>query len=92
MEHVKMMADFFHMSIEEADVSESLEQAIDYIVHIHLADSNRLLPGYGHTNFKPGFNILSKAGYKKFMALECRIQGDPDIELPECVAYLKGLI
>jgi sugar phosphate isomerase/epimerase len=91
-EHIKIMADFFHMNIEEADIAKSIEDAGSYIMHVHLADSNRLLPGYGHTDFKSGFNALKKINYRNFMALECRIPGDPDIELPKCVKYLKSLI
>ncbi|MEM2936505.1 MAG: sugar phosphate isomerase/epimerase, partial [Candidatus Bathyarchaeia archaeon] len=91
-EHVKIMADFFHMSIEEADIPASIKKAADYIVHVHLADSNRLLPGHGHTDFKRGFAALKKIGYRNFMALECGIPGDPEIELPKCVKYLKQLI
>jgi len=90
-EHVKMMADFFHMSIEEADIPSSLEKAADFIVHIHLADSNRLLPGYGHTDFQSGFATLKRKGYKHFMALECGIPGDPKIDLPKCAKYLEQL-
>ena len=73
MDYVRMMADFFHMNIEEADISSSIEDAADFIVHIHLADSNRLLPGYGHTDFKMPFKALKGVGYKNFMALECRL-------------------
>lgn len=91
-EHIKIMADFFHMNIEEADIARSIEAADGYIMHIHLADSNRLLPGYGHIDFKSGFDALKKIGYRNFMALECGIPGDPDVELPKCVKYLKSLI
>ncbi|RLI23904.1 sugar phosphate isomerase/epimerase [Candidatus Bathyarchaeota archaeon] len=91
-EHVKIMADFFHMNIEEASIPKSIEDADGYIFHVHLADSNRLLPGYGHTDFKSGFAALKKIGYRNFMTLECGIPGDPDVELPKCVSYLKSLI
>ncbi|MFQ6095836.1 MAG: sugar phosphate isomerase/epimerase family protein [Candidatus Bathyarchaeia archaeon] len=91
-EHVKIMADFFHMNIEEADIPLSLEKTKDYIVHVHLADSNRLLPGHGHTDFKSGLAALKRTGYKYFMALECGIPGDPEVELPKCVNYLRQLI
>ncbi|MEM1581621.1 MAG: sugar phosphate isomerase/epimerase [Candidatus Bathyarchaeia archaeon] len=90
-EHIKIMADFFHMNIEEADIPKSIEKAGGYIMHVHLADSNRLLPGYGHTDFKSGFLSLKKIGYKNFMALECGIPGNPEEELPKCVKYLRSL-
>jgi len=91
-EHVKIMGDLFHMSLEEADMPSSLEKAADYIRHIHLADSNRLPPGQGHTDFKSAFKALEKVRYKNFMALECRILGDPHEELPKSVRYLKRFI
>ena len=50
--NVQIMADFFHMSIEEQNIVESIETAGSFIRHVHLADSTRLLPGYGHTDFK----------------------------------------
>ena len=92
MDHVKMMADFFHMNIEEANIPSSLEAAADFLVHVHLADSNRVLPGYGHMDFKEPFEALKRIGYKNFMALECRIPGNPEIELPKCVRYLKRFL
>ncbi len=91
-EHVRLMADFFHMNIEEVDIPASLRKAGGYIVHIHLADSNRQLPRYGHTDFRSGFKVLRDSGYRNFMALECGIPGDPNKTLPECVTYLKQLL
>jgi len=90
LESVKIMADFFHMSIEEEDIARSLVEAGDAVFHIHLADSTRQLPGYGHTDFKSGFAALKKIGFDKFMALECGIPGDPEVELPKTVKYLKS--
>lgn len=75
---IRVMADSFHMSIEEARIDETIEKGKDFIHHIHLADSNRLLPGYGHTDFKPGFTALKEIGYRKYMALECRIHGSAE--------------
>ena len=49
--NVAIMADFFHMSLEERNIPESIEAAGEYIRHVHLADSTRELPGYGHTDF-----------------------------------------
>lgn len=88
-EYVKIMADFFHMNIEEAQIPEAIERAGDWIAHVHLADSNRLLPGWGHTDFKSGFEALRKIGYQKFMALECGVPGNPEETLPKSAQYLR---
>lgn len=85
---LKLMADFFHMNIEESNISDALAQASKHIVHVHLADSNRQLPGYGHTDFTPIKTLLSK-GYDKYFSLECRISGDPLEELRKFVKYIS---
>jgi len=90
--YVKMMADFFHMNIEESNIGESIIRTGRYLANIHLADSNRLLPGYGHTDFLPGFKALKKIGYQGYLSLECGIPGKKEEELPKCVSYLKGII
>ncbi|MFQ3610817.1 MAG: sugar phosphate isomerase/epimerase [Fimbriimonadales bacterium] len=90
--HIKLMADFFHMSIEEANIPEAIQRAGAWIAHVHLADSNRLLPGQGHTDFATGFQALSAVGYTGYMALECGIAGEPTEALPRTANFLRGLI
>jgi len=88
-ENVKIMADTCELNIEEESITESIERAGEYIYHVHLSDNNRLLPGYGHIDFKSIFKSLKKIGYKRYMALECAVPGKPEEELPKCVKYLK---
>jgi sugar phosphate isomerase/epimerase len=88
--NLKIMADFFHMSIEEADIADAIRRAGAWIAHVHLADSNRLLPGQGHTDFKSGFAALKEIGYTGYMALECGIAGDPLVELPKAAEFLRA--
>ena len=75
-QNIKVLADFFHMSIEEQDISASIMETGKYIYHVHLADSNRLLPGFGHTDFRAGFEALKSIGYKNYMALEAGFPGE----------------
>lgn len=88
-DHLRIMVDFFHMSLEEISIAQSIETAGSYIQHVHLADSSRLLPGYGHLDFVSAFSALKSVGYQGYMALECAAPRDPDIELPKCVEYLR---
>lgn len=87
---VKIMADFFHMNIEEAVIADSIRQNGEYIAHVHLADSQRWLPGYGHTDFKAGFAALAEVGFEGYMALECRVPGPPEEDLPRCAEFLRS--
>lgn len=86
---VAVMADFFHMNIEEADIPASIRASAEHIVYVHVADSNRLQPGLGHLDFQPGFAALKEIGYDGYLGIECRVQGDYDEAMRTTVSYLK---
>jgi len=86
---VGVLADFFHMNIEEADIGKSIASAASWIRHVQLADSNRCLPGQGHLDFRPGFRALVQGGYQGFMALECRAHPPLEETLTRCVQFVQ---
>jgi sugar phosphate isomerase/epimerase len=86
---VKIVADTFHMNIEEADIAISLVSEAEYIGHVHLADSNRLLPGHGHISFVEPFRTLREIDFDGWLTLECAVPGEPDETLPSAVQFLK---
>ncbi len=89
-EGCRIMADFFHMSIEEDTIPGALEQyAADYVSHIHLADSNRATPGHGHTDFGAAFTVLEQMGWEGYMALECSTRGDHEQDLRRAARLLR---
>ncbi|MFP5115927.1 sugar phosphate isomerase/epimerase family protein [Bacillaceae bacterium C204] len=90
--HVKILADFFHMNTEEANISESILATGNLIGHVHLADSNRLMPGQGHIDFESSFNTLQKIGFNQFMSIECEISGDPEQSYLDSAAFLQSFI
>jgi D-psicose/D-tagatose/L-ribulose 3-epimerase len=79
--NVGIMADAFHMSIEERNIGASLRLVADKLVHIHIADNTREPPGYGSTDFKEILCVLRDIGYKGSLAMEyvCRF-ADPHID------------
>jgi sugar phosphate isomerase/epimerase len=87
---VKVMGDLFHMNIEEDDLGETVRRAGGYLAHVHLADSNRLQPGAGHTDFAGAFGALRDTGFDGYMAMECGIRGDAEEVLPEVVTRLRS--
>ncbi|MCI5700545.1 MAG: sugar phosphate isomerase/epimerase [Lachnospiraceae bacterium] len=90
LEHVKIMADFFHMSIEEQDIKKSLIKWADLIGHVHIADSHRYQPGDGHTDFVHGFEGLKEIGFDGIMAFECRVLGEDQENLyKQSVGYIR---
>lgn len=90
-EDVGVMADLFHMGIEEADLAAAIRAHAGRIVHVHLADSNRLQPGRGHLDFTAPFSALKEAGYAGWFGIECRLDGPPETVIPESAALVRDL-
>jgi sugar phosphate isomerase/epimerase len=87
---VKLMADLFHMSIEEADSAAALRAAGNLVAHVHLADSNRREPGKGHTDFAASFAALNGMGFDGWLAIECILSKPAETALPEAIAALRA--
>ncbi|REE87368.1 sugar phosphate isomerase/epimerase [Paenibacillus taihuensis] len=86
---IKVMADFFHMNIEEADLTATIEQHYNHIGYFHLADSARKEPGTGHTDFRQPFAKLQELRYDGFLSLECGLSGERSTSLAGALHYLK---
>lgn len=69
--NVKLLADLFHMNIEESDLPAAIRAAGNFIGHVHLADSNRRPAGAGHTNFLPIARALREIEYDGYVSAEC---------------------
>lgn len=69
-ENVKLLADLFHMNIEEADLPRAIRAGGHHIGHVHLADSNRRPAGLGHTDFAPIAEALRQIGYTGYISAE----------------------
>lgn len=90
LKHVKIIGDFYHMNIEEDNISESLHKYRHLIDHIHVADNHRYQPGSGSIPFKKHFDQLKEDGYKGFLTIECRVRGEnPEAEYRKAVQVLK---
>ena len=51
--NVVLLADLFHMNIEEADLAAALLAGAGHIGHVHFVDSNRRPAGCGHLDYAP---------------------------------------
>jgi sugar phosphate isomerase/epimerase len=68
--HVQLMADVFHMNIEEDSVAAALRAHAEHIVHVHLADNQRREPGSGQLDFGAVFEALGDNRYRGALAME----------------------
>lgn len=89
-EMVKITGDFYHMSIEEDDISESLRKYAKYYGHIHIAENHRYQPGTGSIDFKRHMATLKEIGYDGAVVNEGRIRGENPLEAyKESITYMK---
>ncbi|MDR1933191.1 MAG: sugar phosphate isomerase/epimerase [Spirochaetales bacterium] len=88
-DNIKLMPDVFHMNIEDVTIGGELEKWIDKIGYIHLADSNRLAPGQGHTDFDDIFRHLEKAGYSGWVSVEILPKPEPYTAAKQAAAFLE---
>jgi len=70
LENVLLLADLFHMNIEESDPAVALRAAGRHLGHIHWADSNRRAMGLGHTDQAAVFQALKDTGYTGYLSAE----------------------
>jgi sugar phosphate isomerase/epimerase len=68
--NVRLLADLFHMNIEEANLAEALLAAGDRVGHVHYVDSNRRPAGCGHLDFVPIAAALQKMHYRGYVSAE----------------------
>ena len=67
---VGIMADLFHMSIEEGCMVDSLLMIQKYLIHVHVADNTREPAGMGSTDFKEVMRVLKRLGYEGSLTME----------------------
>jgi sugar phosphate isomerase/epimerase len=75
--NVKLLADLFHMNIEETDLAAALRNGGEHIGHVHFVDSNRRPAGCGHTDFVPIAAALRDIGYQGYLSAEALAYPDP---------------
>lgn len=76
--NIVLLADLFHMNIEEADMAAAILAAGPHIGHVHFVDSNRRPAGLGHIDFAPIAAALGQIGYHGFASAEALPYPDPD--------------
>ena len=69
MDNVAVMADWFHMNIEETSMENAMRRCGKDLVHVHDGDSSRAGPGKGHLNFPSLLNALKEIGYERYLVL-----------------------
>ena len=77
VDNLGVLADFFHVNIEDASLTDTLRLAADKLMCIHLADNNRQAPGTGHIDFLQVIRTLNAMGYGGYLSLDA-VPAKPD--------------
>ena len=77
-DNVKILADLFHMNIEEASIADALRTYGRHIGHVHFVDSNRRPAGCGHMDYGPIAAALKEIGYDRYASAEAFPWPDSD--------------
>lgn len=81
---IGILWDTFHANIEDSRFEEAVACMGSKLQHVHIADSNRMFPGYGHIDFETIYQLLEKAGYDQYLSYECLNQ--PSVQTVRCEA------
>jgi len=90
--NVRLMADVFHMNIEDASIAGSLVAAGPAIGYVHFADSNRWAPGRGHTDFPAILRALREIGYDGDIGVEILPYPTADEAAAQAIAFLRPMV
>ena len=76
--NIALLADLFHMNIEETDIAAALRAGKGRIGHVHFVDSNRRPAGLGHIDFAPIAQALRAIEFSGYASAEALPHPDPE--------------
>ena len=69
-DNLRIMLDTFHMNIEEDSFKNTILQSKNFLNHLHFADNNRKMPGFGHIDFDNIISTLKHINYSDTISYE----------------------
>src|SRR5262249_7303304 len=88
-QNVLLLADLFHMNIEEKDLAETIRVSQGLIGHVHFVDSNRCPAGMGHIDYPPIVTALREIGYDGFLSAEALPVPDSDGAAAQTISWFR---
>lgn len=76
---IKTMYDTFHANIEEQDPVGAFKRNAGDIVHVHVSENDRGVPGRGHVPWTEIFAAIKSSGYDGWLTIEAFGRGLPDL-------------
>jgi sugar phosphate isomerase/epimerase len=91
-DNVRLLADLFHMNIEETDIASGLRDGGRWIGHVHFVDSNRRPAGCGHMNYAPIIAALREINYRGYLSAEALPWPDSLAAATQTIAEYRRLV
>lgn len=88
-DNVKLLADLFHMNIEESDLAGAIRAGAGHIGHVHFVDSNRQATGLGHMEYAPIVAALKDSEYSGYLSAEAFPIPDSDTAAQHTIEVFK---
>ena len=88
-ENVFLLADLFHMNIEESSTPDALRAAAGHVGYVHFVDSNRRPTGSGQIDFAPIAEALAAIGFDGYASAEALPLPDPDTAASRAIAAFR---
>lgn len=88
---VGILWDVFHANIEDPDFAPAIDLLGRHLQHVHLADSNRMFPGYGHLDFDGIIKKIKGSGFDQYYSFECFNQPSRDTVLQETAGFVARM-
>ena len=92
VDNVKLLADLFHMNIEETSIAQGIRDGGRHIGHVHFVDSNRRPAGCGHMDYGPIIAALNEIGYEGYLSAEAFPWPDPDTAAKQTIDQYRRVV
>ena len=89
---LSVLYDSYHVNMEESSIIEPLLTAGQLLSHVHFADNNRLVPGYGCFNFTEVVKVLKQLNYSGYICIEALPKPDSLTAAKQAILHLHSLL
>lgn len=91
---LRLMLDVYHVHLEDPSVPAAFVRAAveGVLAHVHVCDSNRLAPGWGHLPLKDVLAVLAATGYEGWVTVECLQRPSPERAARQAAGHLRRLL
>ena len=89
--NTRLLADLFHMNIEEVDIAAGLRQAARWLGHVHCVDTTRCAAGVGHMDWPPIVEALREIQYGGYVSAECLPWPNPTAAAEQTIRKYRQL-